>query len=211
MRRRDALGAMSSIAAAASMGWVGRPAGAAEVEMLPTIPLTRHVVRADGTYVVDTAFIELELATANDLFKDAGIVFEFGSTIDTDGAHKALETRADRDKLADYRVANEVNVFFVDSLRDVDDPKLHRMGVTWRKLSDLKAKYIIVAASGSPTTLAHELGHFFGLDHVGQKNNLMSYDRDGGAVFLTDPQRRVIRSTATKLLAQKSIVPRATT
>lgn len=209
MRRRDALGALGGIAAGGMAALAGRAAEAADVEMLPTIPLTRHVVRADGTYVVDTAFVELEIATANDLFKDAGIAFEFGSTVDTDGVYKALETRADRDKLADFRVANEVNVFFVDSLRDVDDPKLHRMGVTWRKLTDLKAKYIIVAASGSPTTLAHELGHFFGLDHVGQKNNLMSYDRDGGTVFLTDPQLRVLRSTATQLLAQKSIVPRS--
>ena len=55
MRRREALEALGGIAAAA---WMSRMARAAEVEMLPTIPLTRHVVRADGTYVVDTAFIE---------------------------------------------------------------------------------------------------------------------------------------------------------
>lgn len=206
MKRRDALSVMLGGAAAIA----ARGASAADVEMLPTIPITRHVVRADGALVVDDAFMDLEMSTANALFKDAGVAFAFGGVVEIDAMYKALETRDDRDKLADLRVEKEVNVFFVDSLRDVDDPKLHRMGVTWRKLSKLSVKYIIVAASGSPTTMAHELGHFFGLDHVGQKNNLMSYDRDGGDVFLTDPQRRVIRSTAQGLLARKEIVPRST-
>lgn len=205
MKRRDALSVMLGGAAAAVSG---RAARAGEVEMLPTIPITRHVVR-DGALVVDDSFMDLEIATANSLFKDAGVAFAFSGVVEIDAVYKALETRDDRDKLADLRVEKEVNVFFVDSLRDVDDPKLHRMGVTWRKLSKLSVKYIIVAASGSPTTMAHELGHFFGLDHVGQKNNLMSYDRDGGDVFLTDPQRRVIRSTAQGLLARKEIVPRS--
>ena len=35
-----------------------------------------------------------------------------------------------------------------------------------------------------PTTLAHELGHFLGNGHAYVKNNLMSYERDGGEVFL---------------------------
>jgi hypothetical protein len=66
---------------------------------------------------------------------------------------------------------------------------------------------VIVAASALPSTLAHELGHFFGNGHSAVKNNLMSYDRDGGAVFLDATQQGKIQAFARIFLRTKEITP----
>src|SRR5258708_18430245 len=135
------------------------------------------------------------------------MVFEAADATTLDAKFRDVDTRADRDALAANVVAREITVFFVGSLRDVDDPKNYRMGVTWRKLTDLKIHYIIVSAAARPTTMAHELGHFFGLDHTYVKNNLMSYDRDGGPVSISDPQLVTVRQHTPDALAPKDLVP----
>lgn len=157
--------------------------------------------------VVSRAFLDDQLAQANTIFADFAIRFVINAEDRTLAEeHAELDDRADRDALADSMWVGVANVFFVQSLRDIDDPKVHRMGVCWRKLSNLKKKYIIVAASARATTMAHELGHFLGNGHSSVKNNLMSYDRDGAKVFLDDKQGAKSRRTATALLATKSLV-----
>lgn len=118
-----------------------------------------------------------------------------------------LESRDDRDALASQMVAKQINVMVVASLRDVDDPALYRMGVHWRNRKALAKQYIIVAESALPSTLAHELGHFFGLAHTGVKDNLMSYDRTGAPPFLDAIQKKRILSMAHMYIATKSILP----
>jgi hypothetical protein len=185
------------------------PRRAWAVDMLPAIPLARLVAASGSGSAVDAAFLAEQLATANELFADAGVTFDAADPVSIDQRFAELETRADRDSLGDSVVAHEVSIFFVTSLRDVDDPKNYRMGVTWRRLSDLTNKYIVVSSSARPTTMAHELGHYFGLDHTFVKNNLMSYDRDGGKVTLDPSQLQKIRRTATGALARKDLVPRS--
>jgi hypothetical protein len=97
-----------------------------------------------------------------------------------------------------------VNVFVPASLRDVDDPSLLRMGVHWRARAPRTrpSHFVIVASSAWQTTLAHELGHFFGNPHHRTPGNLMSYDgrsdisgfdaRQGRRI--TDRLRRYLRS-----------------
>lgn len=156
--------------------------------------------------VVARAFVDEQLQQANTIFGDWKIRFvEAEKSRALDAKHARLESRADRDALAASMLAGVINVFFVESLRDVDDPKGFRMGVTWRKLSNLKKKYVIVAASAKKSTMAHELGHFLGNDHSSVKNNLMSYDRDGGKVFLDATQGAKARRTASALLASKQL------
>lgn len=175
------------------------------------IAVAQREVEVDGKRklerVVTRAFVEAQLATANELFAPHAVrFFEREPAGDLPESAARLETAADRDALATAMVAGVANVYFVESLRDVDDPKLHRMGVCWRKLSNLKKRYVIVAASAQPTTLAHELGHFLGNPHSYVKNNLMSYDRDGGKVFLDDAQGQKARKTARALFASKELV-----
>lgn len=157
--------------------------------------------------VVSKAFVDEQLKQCAEIFGEFALSFAAGAKERAlDGKMAKLEDRADRDAMADFMLPGVVNIYFVESLRDVDDPKKHRMGVTWRKLSNLKKKYVIVAASARETTLAHELGHFLGNDHSYVKNNLMSYDRDGGKVFLDATQGAKSRKTALALFASKELV-----
>lgn len=184
--------------------WAG---GARAGAALPPIPIHIRVVE-DGEPVATTDFVDDLVRESSIVYAEHEISFsEAKARGAIDAKWAALETRADRDGLADLLVPGVANVFVVRSLRDVDDPKRFRMGVMWRCLKNLKKRYIIVAASAMPTTLAHELGHFLGLPHASVKNNLMSYDRDEGAkVFLDEGQGRTCRRTARALFAKKEIV-----
>lgn len=156
--------------------------------------------------IVSDSFIAEQMASANAIFGEFKLGFVSAKPRRALAErHLQLEDRADRNQLVDAMLPGVVNIFFVESLRDVDDPKLHRMGVTWRNLANLKKKYVIVAASARETTTAHELGHFFGNDHAFVKNNLMSYDRDGGKVFLDAKQAAKARRTALALFASKEL------
>ena len=189
-----------------------RPSASAELPRLPIVPRIA-LVSSGGTTrkptpIIDAAFLAEQLDHAQALFGPFGVRFALDAGRDLDSKYLALETRADRDALAAELDPTAVNIFFVDTLRDVDNPALYRMGVTWRKLTALKKKYVVVAANARPTTMAHELGHYFGLDHTSVKNNLMSYDRDGGTVFLDQKQGLTIRRHAELLYRSKELVPR---
>lgn len=184
------------------------PAGALPKQPpIPALPLSIAVAERDGAPVRDGAWVDAQVAVANDLFGAFGVTFEPIEKRSLEPRFAALETKADRDALAAHRAARVINVFIVHSLRDVDDPSLLRMGVHWRKLADLSQNYVIVAASARETTLAHELGHYFGNAHNDVLNNLMSYRRDGGDVFLDATQGAVIRQHAQGFLASQKLWP----
>ena len=185
------------------------PEEAWAVDALPTLPIAPLIAGSADGAAVTADFIADQLATANDQFAPAGMSFAASSPVSLEAKFRELETRADRDALGGSVVAHEISVFFVASLRDVDDPKNFRMGVTWRKLTDLRVRYIVVASSARTTTMAHELGHFFGLDHSGVKNNLMSYDRDGGTVSMSESQLVTVRQHAAGAIARKDLIPRS--
>ena len=105
-----------------------------------------------------------------------------------------------RDRFAPLVTSHEIQVFVVRSLRDDAQVGLYRRGVTWDSRTSPSRRFIIVVAGAPESVLAHELGHFFGVHvHSTVKNNLMSYDRDGGPVFLDPAQEATIKSTATAL------------
>jgi len=89
----------------------------------------------------------------------------------------------------------------VRSLRDDAQVGLYRRGVTWDSHTVPSQRFIILSSVAGKTTLAHELGHFFGIQpHSTVRNNLMSYDRDDDAlVFLDAAQQAIVKSTANTL------------
>lgn len=210
-------GVLSSLFGCAAVGlgvllvaWPGA-AQANKGAPLPIAPLPLSIAVAteptdDGEHrAVDDAWLDAQVAAAEALFGPHGVHFVKAAARPLAGRFARLETRADRDALSKELAKGVVNVFVVASLRDVDDPSRLRMGVHWRPKGDERKHYVIVAASAQPTTLAHELGHFFGIpEHSAQKNNLMSYDREDDLVFLDEGQKARIRAGAARLLASKA-------
>jgi len=165
-------------------------------EPIPTLPISIAIAPddappADGEApkpVRDDAWIDAQIAAAERLFGAHGIHFARSETRPLDARFTHLETRADRDALARHLAKGMINVFVVGSLRDVDDTTRMRMGVHWRPKAQLSRHYVIVSSTALATTLAHELGHFFGNGHTDVVNNVMSYTRTSDDVFLDERQ-----------------------
>ncbi|MFO0677608.1 MAG: hypothetical protein U0169_13825 [Polyangiaceae bacterium] len=177
--------------------------------ILPPLPLTIRVVTDGDAGVVDAAWLDEQVAAANRHFARFGIRFTvtLGATIPA--KHLALESRADRDVLSTYMTPGTLDVFVVGSLRDVDEPPRLRKGVTWRRTDDTSKRFVILSSAAFPDVLAHELGHFLGNGHSAVTDNLMSYSRDGGTVFLDDAQGERSRREAARLFATRRLVARA--
>ena len=89
-----------------------------------------------------------------------------------------IVTVADRDDLAASATPAEVvHVFVVAALADKDEEGAWIRGVHWRYGGTRKAlrgrRYVILSRIAGEDTLAHELGHFFGLPHSETDGNLM--------------------------------------
>lgn len=212
-------GVLSSLFGCAAVGlgvllvaWPGA-AQANKGAPLPIAPLPLSIAVAteptdDGEHrAVDDAWLDAQVAAAEALFGPHGVHFVKAAARPLAGRFARLETRADRDALSKELAKGVVNVFVVASLRDVDDPSRLRMGVHWRPKGDERKHYVIVAASAQPTTLAHELGHFFGNGHSKVRDNLMSYDRSGAEVFLDADQVRRIQSFARIYVRSRELLP----
>ena len=160
------------------------------------------VVHADR---VEQGWLDAQLANTQALFEPAGVGFELGELRRSAAGAElgAIEDRAERDALG-ARVETSrsgeptrVNVFLTERLVDVDDPPSERMGVHWRRRRARNVHYVIVSTQAWPTTLAHELGHYFGNPHSPTPNNIMSYQRDGSVPpFFDTRQLARIRSHA---------------
>lgn len=164
-----------------------------------TFGVAFHVAEPEGVPVRDDAWIDAQLAEAERLFGPEGVHFRWVvRTIGKPGKGRVdVETREDRDAFADGLEPRLVNVFVVRSLMDVDEPGRVRRGVTWTQRKD-RRRYIVLSSISMPSVLAHELGHFFGNGHTTVVDNLMSYERGGGVVFLSAEQKSRIAEVATR-------------
>lgn len=133
-----------------------------------------HVASDEHGPVVSEDWIAAQLAGANHHFErlDVGFVIAGVDTLPASAVH--VETRTDRDDLATDRLGNKlIHVFLVGQLDDVDDEGRIAYGVTWHTRHDDR-KYVIVSSQALPRTLAHELGHFFGLPHSSYAVSIMN-------------------------------------
>ncbi len=155
------------------------------------------VAEPEGVPVRDDTWVAAQIQEAERLFAPTGVHFRW--VIRKIGKREKsrfdVETRDDRDAFTDSLERGYINVFLVRLLRDVDEPPRVRMGVTWTQRED-KKRYIVLSSIAKPSVLAHELGHFFGNGHTTVVDNLMSYDRAGGVVFLSDEQKSRIAERA---------------
>ncbi len=145
------------------------------------------------------------VSLAQSIYRPLGFDLAVDATVPLDTRFDRIESTAARDALAPLVRVQRINVFLVDALRDAEVKDVYRLGVTWDSRIAPLRRYIILTRGARDSSLAHELGHFFGIpEHSATKNNLMSYDREDELVFLDDAQKARIKAGAARLLASKA-------
>jgi len=139
------------------------------------------------------------------VFAPTGLSFRNAGVERLAGAHAVLSSRNDRNQLARYLERGVVNAFVVGEMYDVDNRAEWRRGVHWRLQWRPNQHYVILTGIAPPTTLAHELGHFFGNRlHRWVPGNIMSYEHGDSPRFDADQLRRV-ENTARRLLRSRRL------
>ena len=119
-------------------------------------------------------WLTTQLASANRHFAALDVGFQVVGADALPATATHVESRGDRDELSIDRLGGKVvHVFLVGVLDDVDEPGAIAYGVTWHRRND-ERKYVIVSAQALERTLAHELGHFFGLPHSSYAISIMN-------------------------------------
>jgi hypothetical protein len=124
--------------------------------------LRLHVAVGDAGAIASAGWVRAQVATANRHFTPVDVGFEVASVNELPASTLRIATRKDRDALGARIRGAVIDVFVVDQLDDVDDPGELIRGVAWRRGD---RKFVILSALALERTLAHELGHVFGLPH----------------------------------------------
>jgi hypothetical protein len=124
-----------------------------------------HVAGDDHGLVATASWLTAQLAGANRHFTLLDVGFQLAAVDTLPASAMHIESRADRNAVAEDRLGGRlIHVFVVGQLDDVDVEGETRYGVVWRRPKDPR-RYIILSVQALERTLAHELGHFFGLPH----------------------------------------------
>ncbi len=154
---------IAQIARADDLEAVRRAVPTCDRERAHCFGIQLHVAADEHGLVAMPDWLAAQLATANRHFERLGVGFQLAGVDELPASAVHIRTRADRDELATDRLGGKlIHVFVVGRLDDVDEKDAIAYGVTWRKDD---RKYLIVSAEALERTLAHELGHFFGLPH----------------------------------------------
>jgi hypothetical protein len=177
------------------------------------VGLRLHVVIGDDGPVAPAAWLAAELAMANAQFAAVDVGFELASVDALPAAAADIKTRADRDGLVQGRpAAPMIDVFLVGHMDDVDVDGGEVYGVHWRQRRHPERRYVILSARARERTLAHELGHYFGLPHSRYPDSIMNKTRrdtpPADERRFVDEELAILRREARQIFARRELVDR---
>ena len=127
------------------------------------IGLRFHVPVTDAGPIAAPDWVERQLAAANKHFEPLDVAFQIVGVEPMPASADRVEDAAERRSFAPLIKGRVIDVFVTGYLDDIDKPDAMIYGVTWWTTGD--RKFIILSTQGWERTLAHELGHVFGLPH----------------------------------------------
>ncbi len=140
-------------------------------ELNGRIGITAHVVEeVEGAANIDIEDLYRELDQVNRYFTGTGLQFFFcGSPRFVRGTRAQYSyLQAARELNTKYHVANTINIFYLDDIGD-SQLSIAACGISTFPFSSSAASRFIIMQKNCSTngsTLAHEIGHFFGLLHT---------------------------------------------
>ena len=136
------------------------------------IGIRLHVPVTDAGPIAAAAWVERQLAAANQHFEALDVAFQIVGVEPLPATAERVEDRAERSAFGARMKGRVIDVFITGHLDDIDKPGAMAYGVTWRPGGD--RKLIIVSTQAREHTLAHELGHLFGLPHSKHAVSIMN-------------------------------------
>jgi len=182
--------------------------------------LTLHVgTDDDGRPVATREALTRWVADASAPYAAADLAFEVEAVRSLERGSAVLRTIRDRHRLSRHLAPRRINVFVVGRIEDPHPSEATRRAAAQRGFEPsgrlggahiraprhVPETYLIVRAGSDPTTLSHELGHFFGAGHHRDARNIMSYGRERHR--FDDRQIAAFRHFARRYVRQRALRP----
>lgn len=151
--------AVDDAVALAALARAAPPCDAARAHCLG---LQLHVAVGDDGPVATPDWVVRQLASANRHFAAIGVAFQVEGVVALPASAARIEDAAERTQLGRLVAGTVIDVFVTAQLDDIDKSDGIIYGVTWPTAGK---KFVIVSTMAWERTLAHELGHVFGLPH----------------------------------------------
>jgi hypothetical protein len=126
------------------------------------IGIKLHVAVEGGALVASRDWVARQLAHANRHFASIGVAFQIDSVAALPEEAARIEDAEERTALARHVAGTVIDVFVTAQLDDIDEADAVIYGVAWPAGGK---KFVIISTMAWERTLAHELGHVFGLPH----------------------------------------------
>ncbi|MBC8067547.1 MAG: hypothetical protein IAG13_04365 [Deltaproteobacteria bacterium] len=176
------------------------------------LPVTVHLATEAGHFVNTRDDVAAWVARANDELAEFGIEVDVVAVKRMPGGFSSVLGWQTRREMA--ALAPKDGTIHVFAIEDLDDGRRMRRirGLHWRYRGLAKGlrgrEYVVVTREAPSTTLAHELGHMFGLRHSNRIDNIMCSCRRGPAVSFTTGQGVAMRDGARRYIARAHVSPR---
>lgn len=134
---------------------------------LVVIPVQVHLIReSSGNSVLTLQDIQTELDCVNVFYANAGLIFfecQAAEMIDDDDLYDYLSTTEQSILINNHYATNVLNLYFANTVSTSNGPVC---GYSWLPPWGYDACFIAANCAVNGSSLAHEIGHYFGLPHT---------------------------------------------